>query len=417
MGRKAVGIHVFAGGFTSGVQRVFDVDTQLETHNFGLETAKAMCGVETINEPDANWPDIKADFCYGNPRCTGFSCITSGYNETSHGPWSKQTLDIHQLCNYAVNRFPVICWESVQQAFTTGQELLDRLRDSIFVPNGYRIAHVLMSTASFGNAQHRKRYFFIAYDKDLKFNIEPPKLPFWKGTLYDAIYDMRHRETFPAKLYSRDVEYGENNHLQLTPHEEELIKILPNGFCANRFAKFQWHRLPQKMKNEWLLRCSPTPFSMHCVQRLSWCVTCPTIHSNAARWIHPEHHRPLTVGEVATIMGWSRTPIGPTPIGQIAKGVCPDAGEWIAQQVKLSLDGVWGNDDWESSYDNNNGEWVGRDTHNEVEKTFNLTRYIPSGYDIDRFKCTVQKYKLNVELNSSNVVGPEPTVIKKRTNA
>jgi len=114
---KAVGCHVFAGGFTMGVKRVFDVECQLESHGFGKETCEAVAKVPFVNRPDANWPDVEAQFLYGNPRCTGFSCITSGYDEDTHGPWAKQTEDIHQLCNYAAGRYDIIIWESVQQAF------------------------------------------------------------------------------------------------------------------------------------------------------------------------------------------------------------------------------------------------------------------------------------------------------------
>lgn len=412
---KAVGVHVFAGGFTKGVQEVFEVDTQLETHGFGLDTASKMCGVECINSPAEEWPHIEASFCYGNPRCTGFSCITSGYGADTHGAWAKQTRDIHELCTYAVNRYPVICWESVQQAYTTGRELLDYLRDEIFVPNGYRIAHVFMTTASFGNAQHRKRYFFFAYKNDLKFNIEPPVLGNWQPTLYDAIWDVRDNECSERSLHTKDAEYDENSYTTLTKHEWELVPILPNGYCANRFAKYQWHRLPTKMKNEWLLRTSPMPFSMHCIQRLQWMVFCPTIHSSAGRWIHPQHHRPLTVGELARVMGWGDDiPVGPNPIGQIAKGVCPQAGTWLAQQAAHCLNDVWGGEDWESSYDDRTGQWVGQDTPNQVEKVFNLTRYYASAFSMDRFECGLPKYQHDVGLNSRNVVGPEPNLLEKR---
>ena len=97
-----VGIHVFAGGFTLGVQEVMNVETQLEAHGpFGQASAEQIVKVEWINDKAANWPDVTADFAFGNPRCTGFSTITAGYDEGTHGAWAKQTCDIHQLCEYA----------------------------------------------------------------------------------------------------------------------------------------------------------------------------------------------------------------------------------------------------------------------------------------------------------------------------
>jgi len=38
--RRALGVHVFAGGFTAGVKRVFEVDAQLEVHGLGVRTAE-----------------------------------------------------------------------------------------------------------------------------------------------------------------------------------------------------------------------------------------------------------------------------------------------------------------------------------------------------------------------------------------
>ena len=74
----AVGVHVFAGGFSYGVSKQHKVACQLETHNFALDTASQVFGVETFNHKKADWPHINADWCFGNPRCTGFSTITAG---------------------------------------------------------------------------------------------------------------------------------------------------------------------------------------------------------------------------------------------------------------------------------------------------------------------------------------------------
>lgn len=371
---KAVGLHVFAGGFTVGVQRVMDVEAQLEKHGFGIETAEAMCKIPIVNEPGGNWPRIKADFCYGNPRCTGFSTITAGYGDDCHGPWSKQCQDIHDLCNYAVGKYDAIIWESVQQAYSTGRPLLDYLRDEIFKPKHYRIAHVLLNAASFGNCQQRKRYFFVAYRNDRNFNIEPPLIDARMSCVYDHIWNMRNRPTNERHLFGHE-EYDEDSYTRLTPDEKKCVPLLPNGFCLNRFAQWSYEDLPEHLKMLWSMRTSPMPFSMHCIYRINWLRPSPTIHSSASRFIHPTLDRPLTVGEITKIMGWPRIPVGSKPIAQIAKGVVPDAGEWLAKQVQYYLDGAWGKEDYESTYDHRIGEWVGRDTTGEIEKTFNLTSY------------------------------------------
>ncbi len=407
MAHKAVGIHVFAGGFTMGVKSVFDVQCQLEVHNFGRETCEQVVDVPFINDTSADWPDVEAQFCYGNPRCTAFSCMTAGYSEAGHGPWAKQTVDIHNLCEYAAGRYDVIIWESVQQAYSVGRPLLDYLRDDIFVPKGYRIAHILMNAASFGNAQQRKRYFFVAYRDDRNFNICPPEINEHRNVLYDIIYDIRNHKTQPSDPRSSD--YGFDSYQQLSKEDAVCVPYLPNGWDMNALARYHYDILPKRYQRMWDLRGSQMPFSMHCIKRLNWLMACPTLHGSCGRFIHPEHHRPLTYGELATIMGWGgEYPRGPWPQKQIAKGVSPPAGRWLAEQAELYLNDEWGNEDWESSYDHAKGEWVGKDCRGAVEKTFNLTRYVSKTiswekYDGDNLP---QKHRFNVDPISGRPIRP-----------
>lgn len=379
---EAVGIHVFAGGFTAGVQKVFDVKHQLEVHNFGLETASQFC--EPINCSAEDWPKIDGQFAYGNPRCTGFSTITSGYAGDTHGPCSRQTRDIHELCKYAAGKYDIIVWESVQQAYTTGRPLLDDIIRTHFVPNHYRIAHCFISSASFGNAQNRKRYFFVAYRDDRNFNISPPSLGLYQPCLYDAIWDLRDNKT--TEFSARDEEYGFDSYLKLTPDEKSVVPILPHGYCLNAMGRFHVDQLPEKFQWMWKYRKSEMPFSMHGIYRIPWRCFSPTLHSSACRFIHPDHDRPLTVGECATIMGWEGfIPKGRQPVAQIAKGVVPQIGTWLAEQARDYLNDEWGDEDFESTYRAVDGEWVGGDSNGALEKVFDMTEYRSYNYQEDRF--------------------------------
>jgi site-specific DNA-cytosine methylase len=411
---KAVGIHVFAGGFTYGVQQECEVVAQLERHGFGGATCEAMCEIPFINDKEGNWPDIEADFAYGNPRCTAFSTITAGYSDSVHGPWANACEDIHDLCNYAIGRYDCVIWESVQQAYSTGRPLLNYIRDEICAPKHYRVAHILLNAASMGNAQQRKRYFFVAYRDDRNFNIQPPAISPYTPVVADAIYDLRERETHESDLYSTNYDYDFDSYLQLTPDEKACVPHLPNGWDTNRLARYGTYLLPDKYKETWKWRTSDMPFSMHCPHRLNWLRPHPTIHSSAGRFIHPWLHRPLTVGELATVMGWPRIPVGPNPIGQIAKGVCPEVGTWLAQQVRLYLNNHWGNDDWESSYDHHKCEWVGRDTHGAIEKTFNLTRYTGGVVNHERYpKDVLRRHNFNVDSSTGELIHPWDFVRKQ----
>lgn len=376
---KAVGIHVFAGGFTRGFQQVMEVPLQLETHGFGIETAAQL--TEVVNAPVEDWwaPD-DCRVCFGNPRCTGFSTITSGYDGSCHGPWAKQTQDIHDLIDFSIDKFDVICWESVQQAYSVGRPLLTFLSEKL-QKRRYRVAHVMLSAASCGGFQHRKRYFFIAYRDCFKFNVEPPDIPEYAPTVYDAIFDMRNRETRPFKLKNTD--YDPDCYLDLTPGEWETVPRLPNGWNLNMMGRLAFKLLSKKQQITYKWRNSNMPFSMHGIVRLQWLVPFPTIHSSAGRWIHPWLHRPVTIRELCAAMGWDFFPRGRNPVAQIAKGVVPAAGEWIARQIEHCLNDTWGNDDWESSYDDRSQTWQGRDTSGEQEKFFDLTRYVNSRADIE----------------------------------
>lgn len=406
---KAVGIHVFAGGFTAGVQAAgWDVGAQLETHNFGLDTARAMCGVECVNDKDAKWPAVEARMAFGNPRCTGFSTITSGYGDDTHGPWAKQTCDIHQMCKYAAGRYDIIVWESVQQAFSVGKPLLDYLRDEYFVPKNYRIAHVMINAATFGNAQQRKRYFFVAYRDCFKFNIDPPDISPYYPVLYDAIWEDRDRETHEADLHTKEYDYDEDSYVRLTPDEKLIVPRLPNGWDVNTLGRYDYEALPETYKFKWQYRTSDLPFSLHSCVRTNWLRPCPTLHSSCVRFIHPWHHRPLTVRELCKVMGWPITkPEGPNPAAQIAKGIVPTVGTWLAQQAALCIEGAWGQEDWQSSYNARTGEWVGEDATGAVEKTFDMTSYVGKFFDEERYDVgALRRHRFNVDSGTGRLLRP-----------
>lgn len=390
---KAVGIHVFAGGFTAGVMKhpSFEVQGQLETFDLGQQTVEQQLGLPFIRNPQANWPRMEGvSFAFGNPRCTAFSCMTSNCDETGHGAFAKQTIDIVQFSDYcAANDIPVAAWESVQQAYTTGRPLLDHICEQYWYPRDYRVAHLLLNAASFGNAQRRKRYFFVAYKRGLRFNIVPPDIDAYYKVVYDAIGDLDPgRPTRPIREKGGD-DYDEDCYIRVGEDMQRAIEVLPNGMGLNQLAKHDVGRLPDSLQLQWNLRSSELPFSLHCPFRLGWFRPSPTLSSSSRMLVHPEAHRPVTVGELARIMGWDYIPRGPMPVGQIAKGIVPAIGTWLAEQVRRCLDGEWGDDDYESTYDPNLGEWVGENTHDRRDKTFNLTKYFGQLFDIRRYPATV----------------------------
>lgn len=401
----AIGCHVFAGGFTMGVRNVFNVPHQLETHNFGRETVESM-GIEFINHdsPDSAilakeelWPDPPEGtvFMFGNPRCTAFSCTTSGHDEGVHGAWAKATKDIHQFMHYGTrHQIPVLCWESVQQAYTTGHELLHYLRRTYCEPHGYRIVHLFLNAATFGNAQHRRRYFFVATRTGHSFDIEPPPMPERHTTVGDVLLQPeweQYESRIAPSNFSLKSAYHHDCMMRKSDLEQVIIlhKLMKHGECLNEFAArvagpnddaTPLYELHQQLGLLWDTRVSDMPFSLHCMHRLHPDEAMPVISSSAGRFLHPEKWRGLTLREIARLMGWPPgvLPLGPKPIAQIGKGIVPSVGEWLAQQVAAHLLGKGPTENVNRRYIRKTSEWEIMPAADPLEKVIDITEWSPA---------------------------------------
>ncbi len=386
-----VGIHCFAGGFTMGVKKVLPVVGQLEIHNFGRETCEAHDTKFMNGDRWQDWHDYKsvwdgASFCYGNPRCTSFSSYSAGADRSVRGPYAEPTRDIWDLCKFGlIAGFNLIAFESVQQCYTVGRELLEVLRDELFIPNNFRIAHLFVNTAAEGNAQKRRRYFFVAYRDDRNFNVMLPNLPKYQTTVGDVLNKFINRPTREGKFNGKNFAYDADSYKPVKGREKAVVSRLKEGESYTRFAKYRLEELKSISEyhyEKWIHRTSGIPFSLHAPVRLRWNGCCPTVSSTSRNFIHPRRDRPLTVRELAALMGWPKNfiPVGQNPIAQIGKGVVPATGEWFAEQIKLYLEDFWKDEDFESSYNNKSKRWVGNTfakTNKPIEKIFRLTNYIP----------------------------------------
>lgn len=341
----AVGVHCFAGGFVAGVKRTIEVVAQLETLDLGRETAPKRVPFHMIGEPK-DWPHFKCDFVFGNPRCTAFSALTCGRTANGHGPNGAVTRDIRELCDYglAVDA-TVVAWESVQGAIGVGRPLVDELVREKFTPAGYRVAHLLVNAATFGNAQYRRRYFFVAY-RGGNFNVRVPPMPARKTTVSEPLAVAASLAELPVEEHDfKTSDYHPDCYAKLPPDERVLVPYLEQGQDVNAYAaanEEEFMRVAtRKYRDRWRVRCSKIPFGLHCPRRLQADGYSPTLHTSACKLVHPTEDRPLTVREIATIMGWPSDdlPEGPLPVEQIVKGVDPDVGEWLADQVARFLEG------------------------------------------------------------------------------
>lgn len=341
----AIGVHVFGGGFTEGVLREFDVPSQLEIHNLGRGSVEAR-GVDFIREKTCEaWPKINSQFVFGNPRCSGFSSMTA--MSASRGPWCKQTQDIHDLCKYGITvDADVVVWESVRGAYGVGRDLLTYLIKEMFVPAGYRIAHVFEQGLDFGTPQLRKRYFFVAYRGGM-FNVMPPN--FKRVTVRDVIGHLVDRKTNEARLEVQNSPYDEDSYTTINRELKKCIPYIRQGEGLNCMARRDdgemLETISSSLYEKWLFRSSEIPLGISTIPRLSW-DRCPVIHGGSSHLIHPTLDRPITVGEASTLMGWASIPSGDYPIRQLAKGIIPNAGWWLSRHVKMCMNNDWENEDF-----------------------------------------------------------------------
>jgi len=165
----AVDVHGFGGGFTLGVvQAGFElVGKMSRVAGFGVYNTLANRHLlgdkwESIAAPPEQWEVVDADVVFGNPPCSGFSTLS---RKDFRGTSSSINDYMWELIRYAGRVKPqVVVWESVQQTFKQGLELMRQLHDELEAISGlqYTLTHVLHNNLSHGGVSMRKRYFWVA---------------------------------------------------------------------------------------------------------------------------------------------------------------------------------------------------------------------------------------------------------------
>jgi site-specific DNA-cytosine methylase len=238
-----------------------------------------------------------------------------------------------------------------------------------------------LTAAAFKCCQNRRRYFFVAYKNDRNFNVCAPQLDEYRTVTRDVI---EKYEGLKTTEFGKGESYTDDSSRRLNVNEMVVVPHLDHGWSLNSFARHHTDMLPEKYKRIWDYRASEMPFSMHTIYRLPYDTFAPTMTSGCGKLIHPKFHRACTIRELASMMGNDFTPVGPDPFGQIAKGICPAVGTWLAEQARMYLDDEWGSDDFASKYDAKLGMFVDNDEarRSEHEKVFKMTDFRPYN---DRF--------------------------------
>lgn len=166
---RVVDVHGFGGGFTLGaVQAGFElVGKMSRSAGFGVFNTLAnrqLMGEnwESVAQPPDEWEVFDAELVMGNPPCSGFSTLSP---KAFRGTDSSINDYMWELIRYAGRVAPpIVIWESVQQTFRQGLELMRQLHQELESISGhkYHLTHVLHNNLSHGGVSMRKRYFWVA---------------------------------------------------------------------------------------------------------------------------------------------------------------------------------------------------------------------------------------------------------------
>lgn len=173
----ALGVDIFAGGFTLGISQHFEILGHLEEGSYGALSSKMNFPHLPIVVGQDNWKPFlddlvarrgKPNLVYCNPPCAMFSIAGA----TMRGGGEAWRDDPRQSCwhacfsvfEYLKPDFFVI--ESVTRAYTAGREFIQGFVDRA-AAMGYSTTHLLLDAQHLGLPQIRKRYFMVIHKKRL----------------------------------------------------------------------------------------------------------------------------------------------------------------------------------------------------------------------------------------------------------
>ena len=332
MSHRAIGVDIFAGGFTTGVMQHFDVLGHLEENNYGVKSTKMNYPHLPVVVGTSRWPKFieswKRDhghinWVYCNPPCAIFSVAGA----TMRGGRDAWKTDPRRSC--WVNCFGVLklakpdvfCIESVTRAYTAGREFIDDfVRQAHEL--GYSATHLLIDAKYLGVPQRRKRYFMMFHNKKLSFqtpNWGPPT------TVFEALATV----SSPGPVLDVKDEVQRKLIPELKPGDA-LRPLWEDWMRKNVGPEDTWPRTPFGVKGR------PRMF----VHRVEGDKPMGTITGDY--FIHPTEHRFLGANELKVLNGIPedfKYEGLPQYWGSfIARGVCPPVGSWLASSVKQSLD-------------------------------------------------------------------------------
>ena len=320
MSRKftALGVYIFAGGFSVGVRKHFDVVAHLEDGMFGVETVRQNLKIPVHTEPE-DWPLKKyrgADFVFANPPCAPWSACSAGRQVS----WQDdpRVACMHQIVGLLDTVAPrVLAIESVRPFFTKGRGLVDLLIER-GNQRGYHATVALVEASRHGVAQVRPRLFFV---------------------LSRVRFDWRLPQA--SEVHVKDVlrqKFKSHTEIRLGPQYDRVVRhTRPGERAARVFDRLYPKRVLAGMENGGKVVGRPS-FQLQRLDPDGFC----SVLTGDCRKIHPTENRMITVEEAAALSGFPLSYRFVGKVGaqtqQIAKGVMPPVGAYLAWEVARALE-------------------------------------------------------------------------------
>lgn len=312
----ALGCYIFAGGFTVGVSKHFNVLAHLEGNTYGVATSKLNFPNLTHYVGFDKWPAVKADFVYGNPPCAAWS--QNNGRDSSAWKSDNRVSCVRELFTLIqATGCRVWVWESVCQAPVKGKEFVDQLIERA-AGMGYSATQVFHDAQYLGVPQTRKRWFLVLHNVEFK-----PVEPDWK--VMSAVECLKQVKPTGDRAY--DVK-GMKDVI------EPRLKDIPPGARMRAV----WSKVGGKTGRKGLKVTVPVGLGHVRLRREG-----PAPATVGYAMAHPTQHRFLHVNEVAALAGFppgyqfTGGPMGAQQLDLIARGVCPPVGEWIARAAAKAI--------------------------------------------------------------------------------
>jgi len=368
---RAVDVLGFAGGFTLGVvQAGFELVGKREMRGgFGVPNCEAnrhLLGTRWRAEAcdPRDWSAVDADFVFGNPPCSGFSVMSS---KDFRGADSKINACMWSFSDYVARVKPqVAVFESVQQARTTGHDLMKALRDNVERKTNARwdLYHVRHNAYHVGGAAQRRRYFWVI--SRVPFGIEPA-VPSRYPVFNDIISDLGglNTTTWDAQPYRQpptwwskerrsdtgavDGMVGASSPLIRRCQDlaaevgwfpgESISDVCRRAYEGNGHLPASFASTEAKIVRNGFKMGFTTPVRWH-GDRAGRVIT----GGSLVMVLHPTEDRMVTHREAARVLGfpddWLIKPLRRVSGLQMTwgKGITVDCGRWIGEWVRHALD-------------------------------------------------------------------------------